>query len=127
MPYSDREKQLAYLRDYSRRYAEEHAEDIRRRRADWFQARKAAATVLQRVKRTLARCEPGLARLEGSERESARAAIAAVAAAPDLPLAAQAGLWVAVSIEGRRRFLDGLESVRERRRWAMVLDLPAEK
>lgn len=121
MPYADRDQQLDYLRNYSPRYAAENAEAIKERRAKWFQDRKATATVLQRVKRALARCEPGLAKLRGEEKAKARAAITALATSPDLDEAAVVGLWHGVSRSGRSRFLNGLESARERAKWEKVL------
>lgn len=116
MPYADRERQLEYLKAYSARYAVENGEAIRERRARWFQDRKEAATVLQRVRRALGRCAPGLAVLKGAEREAARAAITAAATAPDLDSAALVGLWHPVSAAGRRRFVEALESARERKK-----------
>lgn len=127
MPFRDREKQLEYLRDYSRRYAEENRKRIKARRAKWFQEkRKPTAAILQRVRRTLARCESGFQALRGQERTLARAAVQAIAAAPDMPRGAQAGLWAGVSMAGRLRFVRALDSRYERRRWADVLDLAGE-
>lgn len=119
-PYADRETQLEYLKDYYATYRVEHAEEIRARQSEWLKARRPAATVMQRMKRYMARCEPGLRTLTERDKLSLRAAILAWATDPNLPDAVLRSLVASVSDSGVEAFLAGLESTRERNRWEWV-------
>ena len=40
MPYKDPEQRRQFQADYQKRYNETHADELRTRRAEWFQANK---------------------------------------------------------------------------------------
>jgi len=118
MPYADPEKQRAYQARYQSRYQEERRVEIKSRRAQWFQDRKETAAVLQRVRRSVGRCQSAIDRLDPGDREAALVAITTWATNPDLPEDVIAALWRKVSPEGRLTFVEDLpEKGKERKKW----------
>jgi chromosome segregation ATPase len=118
MPYADPEEQRAYQSRYHARYQEERREEIKARRAQWFQERKETAAVLQRVRRAVNRCQVAIDALEEGDREAALVAVTTWATSPEMPGDVVAGLWRKVSPEGRRIFVEALPARgKERKKW----------
>lgn len=120
MPFSDREEQLEYLRDYYSWYRLDHDDEIKARQADWYKDNKARVITTRRRNRALKRAESALEAVAVQWREILRAALVMEAEhAGEISPAMLEGLVNRVPPEEWERFLAGLGQ-RDRQKWEAI-------